>query len=397
MKKIMIIGGGEWQKPITKKAKEMGCYVISSNLYENSPAFEYADECYVADVLDKQRNLEIAKKTMPDAIITDQSDIAVPTVAYICEELGLNGIGTKSAKLFTNKYQMRDFCSKEGFPSIKYKLCDSVDDAIDFYVQYGKSIIKPLDSQSSRGVCIINSIEDIVEEFENTRAYSNSESKVLIEEYIDGIEFTVDGVKTQNDYHVLAISEKEHYSHNHNIAKSLWFSYYNNKFDYDKLRKLNRDMVMKMDIPYGITHAEYKYMNNNFYLIEIAARGGGTRISSDIVPIMSGVDHNKLLINMALGNEVSVNPEINDRRCAILKFMEFQPGKVKRIHGLDKVKNIDGVVDVVLDFKEGNEITPPSDDRSRPGFYIAYADDGDKLKKLCEDIETTLGVDYYEC
>lgn len=396
MNKIMIIGGGEWQKPITKKAKQMGCYVISSNLYENSPAFEYADECYVADVLDKQRNLEIAKKTMPDAIITDQSDIAVPTVAYICEQIGLNGIGTKAANLFTNKYLMRDFCRKEGFVSVKYKLCDKVKEAEDFYLQNGKSIIKPIDSQSSRGVCIVNSVEDIAGEFENTRAYSNSDSKVLIEEYIEGTEFTVDGIKTHNDYHVLAISEKEHYAHNHNIAKSLWFSHNNDKFDYDKLRKLNRDMVMKMNIPFGITHAEYKYMNGEFYLIEIAARGGGTRISSDIVPIMSGVDHNKLLINMALGNEVTVNPEFNDKRCAILKFMEFKAGKVKNICGLDKVKNFHGVVDVVLDFKEGDEINPPSDDRSRPGFYIAYADDGDKLKKLCEDIETTLGVEYYE-
>ena len=396
MNKIMIIAGGEWQKPIAKKVKDMGYYLIVSNLYENSPAFVYADKSYVADVLDKERNLCIAQDCKPDAIITDQSDIAVPTVAYICEQLGLNGIGTKSAKLFTNKYLMRDFCDKAGFPSIRYRLCDEMNEAIDFYNQYGKSIIKPLDSQSSRGVCIINSSEDIVKEFENTRMYSNSEGKVLIEEYIEGTEFTVDGIKTQNDYQVLAISEKAHYAHNHNIAKSLWFSYNNDKFDYDKLRKLNRDMVMKMNLPFGITHAEYKYMDGEFYLIEIAARGGGTRISSDIVPIMSGVDHNELLINMALGKEVSVNPKFNEKCCAILKFMEFKAGKVKKIHGLDKVKNIQGVVDVVLDFKEGDDIAPPSDDRSRPGFYIAFADDSDKLKELCKDIETNLGVEYYE-
>ena len=47
-KRIMIVAGGDWQVPITKKAKEMGLYVISSNLYEDSPAFAYADAVKIA-------------------------------------------------------------------------------------------------------------------------------------------------------------------------------------------------------------------------------------------------------------------------------------------------------------------------------------------------------------
>ena len=58
------------------------------------------------------------------------------------------------------------------------------------------------------------------------------------------------------------------------------------------VRRYNKEMVCKMGLPFGLTHAEYKYMNGEFYLIEIGARGGGTKISSDIVPYMSGVDSN---------------------------------------------------------------------------------------------------------
>ena len=397
MKKIMVIAGGAWQKPITRKAKDMGLYVISSNLYEDSPAFEYADECYVANVLDKERNLEIAKKVMPDAVITDQSDIAVPTVAYVCEQMGLRGIGTDKASLFTNKYLMRDFCCKNGFPDIKYRLCSDINEAVDFYEQYGKSIIKPLDSQSSRGVYIINSVEDIMKNFEDTRSYSNSACKVLIEQYIEGTEFTVDGVKTPDDHVVLAISEKTHFEHNPSIAKGLFFSNKNDRFDYDKLRKLNSDLVNAMELPYGLTHAEYKYMNGEFYLIEIAARGGGTRISSDIVPIMSGVDHNKLLIEMALGKSVTVERDIDMERCAVLNFLNFRNGRVKKINGLDEAKALPGVVEIMLDFEEGDTIKEPSDDRSRQGFYIAYADNKENMESLCKKIEATVEVDYYEC
>ena len=71
MAKVMVIAGGDWQVPLIKRLKEMGHAVICSNLYENSPGFVYADECYVADVLDRGYNLEIAKKCKPDLILTD--------------------------------------------------------------------------------------------------------------------------------------------------------------------------------------------------------------------------------------------------------------------------------------------------------------------------------------
>lgn len=396
MKKVMLIAGGEWQKSIAKKIKDCGYYLIVSNLYKDSPAFVYADECYVANVLDKEKNLEIAKKCKPDAIITDQSDIAVPTVAYLCENLGLRGIGMEVARLFTNKYCMRDFCSKNGFSCIKYRLCENLDEAIEFYNTYGRSIIKPIDSQSSRGVHIINSEQDVLNYFTESVSFSNSEKKILIEEYIDGKEFTVDGVKTPDDYAVLAISEKEHYKENPNIAKKLFFSYDNDKFDYDKLRKLNHDMVMKMGMPYGITHAEYKFANGEFYLIEIAARGGGTRISSDIVPIMSGVDHNRLLVEMSLGKDVSLPKVEATKRCAVLNFLEFPEGRVKKIIGLDEAKKIDGIVDIVLDFKENDYISAPKDDRTRVGFYIAYAKDRENMMLLSNEVEKLLEVEYYD-
>ena len=38
-KRLMIIAGGTWQVPLVKKAKELGCFVVNSNLYEDSPGF----------------------------------------------------------------------------------------------------------------------------------------------------------------------------------------------------------------------------------------------------------------------------------------------------------------------------------------------------------------------
>ena len=62
MSKIMVIAGGDWQIELIKQAKQMGHYVICSNLYENSPAFSYADACEVANVLDKEKKSRNCKK-----------------------------------------------------------------------------------------------------------------------------------------------------------------------------------------------------------------------------------------------------------------------------------------------------------------------------------------------
>ena len=109
-----------------------GLALPCTNLYEDSPAFKYADAGLVANVLDKERNLEIAKEYKPDAVLTEQSDIAVPTVAYVAEKLGLKGIGIEVADRFTNKYKMREFASKAGVPVPEYKLCRTVDEAAIF-------------------------------------------------------------------------------------------------------------------------------------------------------------------------------------------------------------------------------------------------------------------------
>ena len=110
--------------------------------------------------------------------------------------------------------------------------------------------------------------------FDDCVQYSNAENAILIEEFIDGTEFTVDGVMTSSEYVVTAISQKEHYGYNPNVAKKLIFTNQNEAYDYDRLRKENMDMIAAMGLSFGLTHTEYKYRDGKFYLIETAARGG---------------------------------------------------------------------------------------------------------------------------
>ncbi len=400
MKKVMVVAGGDWQIELIKKAKQMGCYVICSNLYENSPAFPYADACEVADVLDKEKNLEIAKKYMPDAVISDQSDIAVSTVAYLNEQLGLNGIGTGKADIFTDKSAMRRFCKEKGIVVPDFRVCKSADDALEMLKKYGKIIIKPIDSQSSRGVFTVTTEDELREHYEEAVAYSNRRKEILAEEYVDGAEFTIDGLVVKGHHYPLCISVKEMYEQNPNVSKMQTYTYEHPNYDYCQLRRTNKELVEKIGLPFGLTHSEYKFYNGKFYLIEAGARGGGSNLSAKIVPFMSGVDNYYYLIKEALGepvDEIALKKlKFPEKRCVIMRFFDFGEGRVKEVCGEEILKNYSGILDYQLNVKPGDILENPKYGRLRPGHFIIGGEDFEILQRQAEEILKSIYVIFEE-
>lgn len=402
MSRVMVVAGGEWQVPLIKKIKSLGHTVINTNLYENSVGFAYADASEVIDVLDLEKNYETAIKYQIEGVLTDQSDIAVPTVAYVAEKMGLPGIGTTNAKLFTNKYAMREFCALKGFDTPEFCECTCIEDAIAFFEKLNhKAIIKPVDYQASCGVYSIECLSDLEKYFPIAQQYSVREGKVIIERYIQGTEFTVDGLMVNGKHYTLAISEKEHYEFNENVANALCFSYDNPKYDYNALRQQHNKLIESTGIKCGITHTEYKYEDGRFYLIEMAARGGGTRISSDIVPFLSGIDNYAVLIETCLGKQVDdsqINEIIlqNKEKCAELRFIEADGvGKrIKNILGLEYLNLLDGIVELRLNYNVGDVVQQTSSDRTRFGYYIICANNVHELEKLKQTISDNLKIIY---
>ena len=398
-KKIMVIAGSKWQIPITKRISAEGHLPYVVNLYEDSPAFEYAYKSGVMDILDREACLKFAVENEIDAVISEECDIAMPVVAYLAEKIGSASQGTDKVPYFTNKFKMREFCKEHGLKYPEYRKCKSLEEAREFFVQLNsKMIIKPLDSNSSRGVYTIESIEEIPELFEKSMSFSKVEKCVIAERYIEGTEFTIDGIKTPEKHYTMAISEKKHYPHNKNIAYELYFSHKNDKFDYDKLREVNDKYINLTGLPFGLTHAEYKYENGEFYLIEIAARGGGNLISAEIVPVMTGIDNYKYLLECTLGNVHNEEFVIDDNlcnRCAVLHFFDVDGagGRVKEVI-LPELFNDEKVIQWELNFSVGDTIEKAQDDSKRIGYYIAYAESKQKLDDMIKDIDSQFKIIY---
>lgn len=399
MNTIMVIPGASAQIPLIKSIKKSGYKVVCVNPYENSPAFEYSDYYEQYDIMDVESCIKVAKKYNVCAVLSDECDIAMPSVAAISEDLDIPSIGSDLAALYTNKRMMRDFSKEHGFPYAAYRQCKTLTEAKSFFnsLNSKKMIIKPLDSNSSRGVYTIESEEQLDERFEKSLSFSRSMKVVLCEEYIEGTEFTVDGIVVNGRHHSLAISKKKHYPHHPNIACELYFSNSDPEFDYDKLIRLNNAYVNATELPFGFTHAEYKFNGEEYILIEIGARGGGNYISSHIVPVMTGVDNYSYLINETLGIQINNSFEIDaslKSRCSVLKFFDINKednGKrVSKVLGVDFLKNNPKVLLYDFNFEIGDRLFTANDDSKRVGFYIAYGDSREELDALMKGIETNI-------
>ncbi len=185
---VMVLPGTVWQIPLIKKLKERGYMVAVVHPYPDAPAFKYADKIVYADILDREAVLKAAKELNVVAVMSDECDIATPTLAYVSAQLGQPTQTEVMARLYTDKSLMRDFCREHTLPCPKYQVCESLEEAVIFFRSLGaRMIIKPIDANSSRGVFTIESEEQLRYCFDNSIAYSHHRRAVICEQFIAGV------------------------------------------------------------------------------------------------------------------------------------------------------------------------------------------------------------------
>lgn len=399
-KNILVLPGTQWQVPLIEKIQEMGHRALVVNPDPQAPGMKKADLCLISDIFDKDRVIAFGREQKIGAVMSDECDIAMNWVAELGKLFNVPTLDEETAALYTDKFLMREFSKKHGLKYPEYKFCKSVDDAIALQKEIGKPIIiKPLDSNASHGVFKCSNENEIREHFAESMSFSRVEKSVLAERFIVGTEFTIDGVKTPNAHYTMAISEKKHFAHNESIANELLFSHYNPNFDYDKLRATNDAFVMKSNLLFGFTHAEYKFEDGEFYLIEIAARGGGNMISSCITQYMTGYDTYRYLVECATGNvhdeDFSLRPEYKER-AAVLKFFETPGGggKVREIKGIDYLDGEPDIKHYRLNFNVGDTIENALNDSVRIGFYIVCSENMQKLREVINNVQKNFQIIY---
>jgi biotin carboxylase len=387
-KKIMILGAGRGQLPIINICKEAGYELIVISPEGNYPGFKYADRYYLHNVKEKEEILKIAKAEKIDAILTDQLDAGVLTAAFIAEKLNIPGIGYDVALRFTNKYVMREDALALGINVPEYFGVSNINEACNAAKKIGYPLVmKPADNAASRGVFLVNNEAELCENFDKSLRYSLVNT-VIVEQFIDGKEYCVESFTCDYKVKNLIIGHRDYFNiPNKFIPRATVFIDADSAIEEVEKRilRLNEKLVMGYGLNFGITHGEYLYdeKSDKIYLVEIAARGGGVFISSDLIPLGCGVDANRLLVENALGLNTANEPIILESGASAYFCYLLPEGKIISIENAEKIEKIDGVHKAFFDnVSVGMEISNVIDKSSRKGPILVYG----KTKQDCYDV-----------
>ncbi len=398
-KKVMVLGAGIGQLRIIEICRGIGCELVILSRETEQPGVKYADIFYQQDISDKEVILEIARAEKIDAILTDQVDAGVLTVAYVAEKLNLPGIGYNIAQIFVNKLAMKQKAKSMGISVADFYPVSNIEEAIEASQKlHYPLVIKPADSTASKGVLIINNEADLKEQFDNSIGYS-SEHMLLMEEYIEGvIEYGVESFCRDYKNINLLIGRRDYWNIPNIFVPSatVYIDADSAKSAVEqRVLELHSRVVRGFGLKFGLAHGEYLHdeVTDKIYLGEVAARGGAVFISSDIIPLACGVDANKLLVDCVLGMN-TFNEPITLRTGAAGYFCYILPtGKVINIKNADKLEHIPGVYSFLNNVSVGMDIPRIKDKTSRKGPILVYGKNETECYKVMEKVRQVLQID----
>ncbi len=274
---ILVLGAGSAQIDLFEYCKNAGMEVHCCSYSSTDPGILFADHFAGIDIIDRDGIEKYFREKHLDYIYSIGSDIAVPAFADVAKRTGTRCFVTPQvAEICCDKSRMREllkgkpycpvFCIGSDFDEIYRQ-------ALDFSWPME---IKPVDSQGQRGVSTIRDIENLRAGFENAVSYSRK-GEVILEQYIDGDEVSVNAYLYQGEIIFSILSDREVWPqypggiiHRHHIP-----SVYEESDVHRKINELVKDTVKALGLTDGPVYFQIMIQNKVPYLIEVTPRLDG--------------------------------------------------------------------------------------------------------------------------
>lgn len=373
MKKLAIIGASYLQLPLIEKAKDMGLETHVFAWAANDVGERSADYFYPISIVEKEAILHKCQEIGVEGICSIASDLAMVTVNYVAEQLGLTGNSVECTARSTNKHKMRQCFEQNGDPSPKSILVDNMDDLQGISLNY-PIIVKPTDRSGSRGITKLESNAGLQEAIDRAKGLS-LEGHALVEEFAIGQEYSVECISWQGEHHFLAMTYK------YTTGSPMFIETGHLQpapLTGELLERVKAVVFHALDglgIEYGASHSELKIApNGKIALIEIGGRMGGDFIGSDLVFLSTGYDFVKAVIETALGQKPSSSVGIPS--AAAVRFI-FGPEDVFTFRKIQE-EHPEIIIRQNVTERFDHKVL---DSSSRFGYYLLQSDDAELLKK----------------
>lgn len=369
----------------------MGYYVIAVDDDPEAPGMALADKAITpGGLVDEEKMLAIAKAEKIDGVIHPCSEVAMNVMGRINDEMHLSGISKEIAIRATNKHLMREAFEKYSAPSPISRCFKDVELAWGCFCTdfKGDAILKPSRNSGSRGIAkIAYDIrgEEFKALFDRAKAESRDDS-VMLEQFIEGPEFSVEVIVWQGEPHVIAVTDKKTTDAPYFVELG-----HNQPSTYPldiQLKLMNGAVAgcKALGLTNCAAHCELKVQNGEAYLMEIGARLGGDFISTELTHLSTGIDMVAATIDVVLGLEPDLQPK-EEKHGVCIRYFTPKHGKLVSIYGAEML-NAPDVYDAEIYHQPGDMIPEVRSSLDRSGHVIATAPTvQDAIKRADEIID----------
>lgn len=382
----MVLAAGLLQIDVIEKAKSMGYYVLAVDGNPKAPGFNVADKAICADIVNEETMLKIARDEHVDGVIHPCSEVSMAVMGRINDELGLSGISREQAICATNKHLMRKAFEKGNAPSPKSILAQDAEDAwrrlqSEFDTD---AILKPSRNSGSRGIAKVSrnmDKGDFIRAYDEALSESRDHS-VLIEQFIEGPEFSIEIIVWNGKVNVLTVTDKKTTDAPHFVELGHNQPSCFSDAEVETLKAAAVAGVRALGVNNCACHAEAKLMNGKAYLMEVGARLGGDFISTELTHLSTGIDMVAAAIDVALGVEPDLSAKEEPKGVCIRYFCP-KPGKLVSILNTEVLNNPHVYLWEIYP-KEGDVIPAVTSSLCRSGHVIVTEKTPQKAIELAE-------------
>lgn len=386
--KVLILAGGYDQIALINEYKSRDFETVLVDYHPHPPARAFADRYYQESTLDIAAVGRIAQEEKVNLVMTACTDQALVTMAKVSEELKLPCyLSCDTALNVTNKQLMKHIMVQNGIPTARHRIIKKSEEADQMNFPL---VVKPLDSNSSKGVSRVYDKVGLKEAVMDAKRYSRGE-RVLVEEFKQGEELSVDVWVTNGRAKLLCISQsvKKRDNRTFTIIQSKYPCDISAEDEAEIVYIANRiaEVFSLADGPMLVQMIRTK---EGCFVIEFSFRyGGGTKYK--LMDAVSGIDSIGAIVDLSLGK--GLESEIKrTARCIHMNYVYCNPGIIQGFEGFSEALER-GLIDDYFYYKTpGMEIEKIENSSDRAAGYMVSGDTLEELMAKEKEAETMLVV-----
>lgn len=321
---------------LLRQLKERKIETVLLDGNENCLARAIPDKFYKVNIFNIEDVKKIAVDEKVDFIITVCADQVLLVVAEVSEMLGLPCyIGYKQAQDVSDKIRMKKIFKENKIPTTKYLELESLDMNEIAKLNY-PLVVKPVDAYSSKGVRKAETEKELIAYYNEAKKISRS-GGVIVEEFFEGEEISVDAFVLNGKAHILSITNSE------KVKDKDRFVIFRGRYPAaipDTIRNQIEDVAQKIADSFGLVNSpllvQLLHNNENISVLEFCARTGGN-MKWLLIKNSCGVDVITATIDITLGLVPDITPKEVDNNVVVNDFIYCKPGVFDHFEGFDEL------------------------------------------------------------